>query len=560
VTALHALAQGAYLWQLEAIEFLLSKGADIEARNKEGMTPLQVAVSTKYGPGFFWCEDAARVLLEHGADPNAVVMVENEDGATSRGLSTLELWGREEVTKMLVKHGARLRDIPAVVARAVQQTMKPETVKLVLEAGMDPNVLPPDVNDDDSSPRYALHEAARPSTLGSPGADYQSRQRAIVDLLLEHGADPWAPYPDGSSVVQCVVEDRGLVGVLMSRIEQDEVERRGRGRRTLLLSACIPKPPVGPPKETWRAHEPTPPVIMADAVHALLDMDADLLATDEEEGRTPLHWLCTYTGKFDEQSKKAFVAVAERSVAALDMVDRLGRKPIHHALAVFTDCSQASAFAVRHLISMGADVGEPDPVTSDSTLHMLARRMVGEKTAAAEASTIFREVAATQDINARNAKGETPVFSFAAAGWKGTHATTWKHRHDALRNDVMHAVALSVFVELGADLMVVDSRGRTLMHATAGREVPDAAHWNQSEDIQDMFARLMELGVDPRAEDETLRTAIDVAVARERREVLALFTEEGRRKAEAERARREARVWDSDSDDFLGFTLTDKVE
>ncbi|KAH6687893.1 ankyrin repeat-containing domain protein [Plectosphaerella plurivora] len=537
--ALHVLAKGGHLWHLEALEYLLSSGANTEARDSEGKTPLQVAVSQKYTEGFFWCEDAARLLLEHGADPNAVVLIEDEDGTTTQGPSTLEMWGRPEATRLLVENGALLENVPALVMRAVQK-MLPATVELLLEAGLDPNELHPDATGDGSCPQYALQVAARPSNPSWTVAEHLLRQKAIVGLLLTHGADLWARYPDGTSVFQGISEDRSSLGEFLPLIKTEDVERKGRHGRTLLLSACVPP-------------------ISADAIHTFLELGADVLATDEEEGRTPLHWACTMLNKFDEQNQEAFMILAERSTAALKMADRMGRKPLHLALAAFTNCSQKSSFAVRHLLSLGADVSESDPVGGDSTLHMLARRMIGEKTVAAEAASMFRAVAATQDINARNSAGETPVFSFAAAGWDATWDPEMKTRHPAyaIRNDVMHAAALEVFIELGADLMVVDARGRTLLHATAAREVRGS--WSQREDIQDMFERLMELGLDPRAEDEALRTPIDEAVARERNEVLALFTEEGRRKAEEERARRgepEVEVVakaacneDSDSDD-----------
>jgi hypothetical protein len=51
--------------------------------------------------------------------------------------------------------------------------------------------------------------------------------------------------------------------------------------------------------------------------------------------------------------------------------------------------------------------------------------------------------------------------------------------------------------------MAVDARKRTLLHVTAGREMPtdSSSNWDQTEDVEGAFKRLMELGVDPRGED-----------------------------------------------------------
>jgi hypothetical protein len=61
----------------------------------------------------------------------------------------------------------------------------------------------------------------------------------------------------------------------------------------------------------------------------------------------------------------------------------------------------------------------------------------------------------------------------------------------------------------------------------------------------------MELGVDPRAEDDELRTAIDVAVARNLSAIIRLFSEEGKRIKEKARQKENSESGSgSDSDEF----------
>lgn len=565
-TALHILASGSNFWQVEALEYLISKGADIEARNSGGMTPLLAAIDKQYPDGF-WPEETVRVLLGHGADVNATVKA---TGTVSRGLSALETSSSPGITKLLLAYGASVENCPGMLTRAVREWMEPGIVELLLDAGLDPNELSSlqeqlheedhfdemdesaeDDGDGEEADghtdktnvglRYPLHEAARPTTHWNPPVDFELRQQAVIDLLLSRGAHAYAPYPDSSFVLQAIVEDRGQVHSFLPGLSRTNCNVRGHHGRTLLASACIPVIPVGP--ETTHYDTPNPQTVMVDVVHALLGCGADPLLVDDE-GRTPLHWLCTFPGPFNEAHRNAFVALARHGPAAIEIPDKQGRKPLHLALATYATRSQHSPFAIQHLLSVGADPADPDPVTGNSALHFVAPRLVGESTAAAAATALFRELATARsvDINARNGQGETPVFAFAAAGWEATHDPERKVGNPtyALAHDTTHAKALDVFVDLGADLAAVDARRRTLLHVTAWRGSPNGGtDYVEREDVVGAFKRLMELGVDPRAEDDGLRTAIDVAVARNWSGIVLLFSEEGKRMEEEKRARRE---------------------
>jgi ankyrin repeat protein len=526
-TALHILASGSDFWQVEALEYLIAKGADIEARNHDGMTPLLAAIDKQHPDGF-WREETVRVLLRHGADVNATVKT-----SVSRGLSALETSSQPGITKLLLEHGASVESCPGILTRAIREWMEPGIVKLLLDAGLDPNKLPSlQEKQNDEGLRYALHEAARPTTRPYPVLDFKVQQQAVVDLLVSHGADAYAPYPDGSFVLQAIVEDRGQVHSFLPGLSQTNCNSKGHYGRTLLASACIPVIPVGP--DTSAQNIPT---VMVDVVHALLHSGADSLAVDDE-GRTPLHSFCTFPGQFDEAHRKAFVGLARHGPAAVETADKQGRKPLHLALATYATRSQHSPFAIQHLLSVGASPADPDPVTGNSALHFVAPRLVGEFTAAATATALFRELAAHVDINARNAEGETPIFAFAAAGWEGTRDPTGKESHPtyALAHDTTHAEALDVFTDLGADLTAVDARKRTLLHVTAWKGTGGLS-FDEREDVVGAFKRLMGLGVDPRAEDDELRTAIDVAVARNWGTIVLLFSEEGKRMEEEKRAK-----------------------
>ncbi|KAL6695813.1 ankyrin repeat-containing domain protein [Trichoderma pleuroticola] len=326
-TALHILASGHSYWQIEALEYLLSKGANIEARNKEGMTPLLAALDHDYPDGY-WREETVRVLVKHGANVNAAI----ESDTRKNGLSALEMSDRAGIARLLLENGADAKCVPGLIARVAARWNDPETIKVLLEAGLDPNELPAsgrEGEDDRQGPenvRYALHEVSRRSTSDRPGADLPRRNQETIELLLLHGADPFALYPDGRSLLHTIVEEQGQLDGFLPRLSQTDINRKDQRGRTLLISACVPTHPVEPP--AYGEAKSTCASIVPGSILDLLEHGADALDVDDE-GRTPLHWFCTLPGKYDKKQRQTFITLAEHSPAAVNMVDKQGRKPLH---------------------------------------------------------------------------------------------------------------------------------------------------------------------------------------------------------------------------------------
>jgi len=124
----------AWAGDCETIARLLRDGADIDAKDPGGYTPLLRAASRLH-------TDAIALLLEHGANVNAT----NDVGQTA--IFMVARHGGLEIVKLLVAHGA---DIP--------------------KEGYTP-----------------LNEAAGGGFLSSAGAE--QRREALVSLFLDHGVD-----------------------------------------------------------------------------------------------------------------------------------------------------------------------------------------------------------------------------------------------------------------------------------------------------------------------------------------------------------------------------------
>jgi len=84
---------------VDLIVFLLDRGARLDLQNKDGMTPLSMAVF--YGSDNV---EIVKLLLERGADPN----LSDKDGITPlmRALSRYRYGENKKIARLLLEHGA----------------------------------------------------------------------------------------------------------------------------------------------------------------------------------------------------------------------------------------------------------------------------------------------------------------------------------------------------------------------------------------------------------------------------------------------------------------------
>lgn len=230
LTALHVAAQ----WGArDAVDYLLKKGADINARDAMAATPLLRVLSPETGPGESEVEKTVAFLLEKGADPS--VLNEDDEGA-----------------------------LHAVVRRGDKKL-----VATMLAKGANPNAR----NGNNQSPldlllpdTAAVLRRPRNTASGSntPLALDKAVARDIAALLLEKGAELSQPDSQGNTPLMRVAmaRDAEMMSLLLQK-GADVNAQNTQGETALLRLA------------TYSSYSTTAKEYLA-AAKVLLDKGADL--------------------------------------------------------------------------------------------------------------------------------------------------------------------------------------------------------------------------------------------------------------------------------------------
>lgn len=513
IGALHHLATGNCWWYVDkALPYLVQKGANLELRNHEGETPLLIALSST---GAFH-QEAAKILINGGADVNAV----DDDGNTCLSKAGDDL----NLMKLLIAHGAQ------VTAQAIQsaiERVQVDILEVLLSQGDHANLSTGATmngwGDTASSEMPPLLYAS--SCWNSRIAeiqDFEGKKALMMKMLLKHGADPFSAFIkykldpeahdydfeiDGGSIKSargflketCMVIheilSRGHMAEPFFQISSLDLERKDQSGCTLLLAACKDRKSLGTKVPSTQGQDNTPKIIFQE----IIDRGANVMAQDND-GRTVLHLI----GYFhpDSSFAETLRAVIINNPSLVHQADRAGDTPLHYALR------NHFYEYVDLLLENGADPTKPDS-NGDTALHHIASKFKLE-----EPALFKRFLNEGIDINSRNNQGDTPLFKYIEVQFASMNRYLCELSFEPNYEDFIDPV-LKFFHEEGADFFALNNGQSSLLHLLAAIEVDNVfcKATSVSLGILAQFKYLMNLGLDPMAEDARQRTSLDVAAA-----------------------------------------------
>jgi len=546
-TALHIVASCAEWWHLHALKNLLENGANPNIQDKDGNTPLHIAVTSSN-------DSAVSRLLSHGANPSLLNNAWLSPLTASKPSSS-------SIT-LLVSHGA---DVSAgarpFIFNCIEEGNLPVIRQLIslgldLNARLPPAKEPPLPADDDfddvfanirARMRYENLEAAENSfpIHFAAGRKFNTGERRgatipIIESLLKGGANPLLAFNDeGDSIIADICVRGGILAPFLQQLDLDLEVRDSKGR-TLLLCACTTD-------GNWDGGDigSSP-----SDVSLLIEHGADITAVDNE-GRNVLYHLLTSSAKgkriqAHHPSDLNNILAHPLASQLVAQKDKNGTASLQHALKM------GQFEAVDALLAKGADPMEADGEGNTALHHLAAQaneddfldftyvsRLAGDQlgqyvefmgpdySKPSLITALFtRFVDLGVDINARNKAGETCLFGFVCM--KG-----------------IEVFNLKFFEELGSDFAVVNTKGEGLLHACAKGGEPSGSNYSRRSSIgitavlrhideerahkaasgkAGVFKWLIEVkSLDPLAEDIESKSALDVATASGCSSILDLF-------------------------------------
>ena len=327
-----ALLRAAVYGGREAVKLLLEAGADPGLGDNKGDTPLSMAVRYKN-------TETVTLLLQHGANPN---VFENADRPEYRKpvLHQAAVTGQKEVVRLLVAHGADVREHGLEALNSALWQHHEDIVAVLLSTNIDVNSLTYDVEKYQHM-QYAervLQTAAQEGLLSSVellirnGANVndsnskgmsalsfavQGKHPAIVTLLLEYGATVSA----GDLAAALGVGETALVHQLLGFVDLTQIDVK---ELNTLISAADTNNDTKTLRMLFDARqEQHPPEPLSLLLYALADADeCQIMLWDVEKDSRQLVLMEPGACKsqiFANRSEKSLYRVGDEAVSVYNL-------------------------------------------------------------------------------------------------------------------------------------------------------------------------------------------------------------------------------------------------
>lgn len=405
-----SLADAAEQGQARLVRSLLADGADVDARQVDGMTALHWAA-------YHDALDTGRLLVAAGADVNAA----NRYGVSALALAATN--GNADFVRLLLDAdadpNAALRGGETVLMTAAR-TGSLAAVEALLAAGADPDARE---RRDQTALMWAVAEG----------------HLAIVDALLAAGADVHASLRSGFNPMFFAVREGNIPVVhrlLEAGVDVNAVLERVKDGPDAAVNNASYRP----------VDDGMSPLLLAvrnghfELAVALIEAGAD--PNDQRSGFTPLHTM-SWVRKPDASDRGDPPPIGSGNLTGLEFV--------------------------RKLVERGADVNlrlnsarRPPHTASRLGMEGATAFLMAADRADAPFMKLLLDLGA--DPFTPNVEGSTPLM--AAAGL-GTTAPEEEAGSEAEARD-----AVQLLVDLGADIDAVDDNGDTAMHGAAFASFP----------------------------------------------------------------------------------------